>query len=234
MKNYIFTIVGSSNAIGIQHTNPKHPIFQRNGITLRNKSKRGMNAKGVLSKKSFLKHNFKHSRNHYYAIYLGPNGFHYRKYDRFLSMYLNNIQTLLRTIPPENLIIVLPLPRGHFGLHKAQMNKVKEFGYNLANLGIHIIHPYQHLPRRLKHSKSLFGKKDLKKKKYVHFSSKIRSKIYYLIGDKVKEIVTNVREPDTVTRQIGSLAITSASREDVATPPPCPDPPSLHHYPRNL
>ena len=234
MKNYIFTIVGSSNAIGIQHTNPKHPIFQRNGITLRNKSKRGMNAKGVLSKKSFLKHNFKHSRNHYYAIYLGPNGFHYRKYDRFLSMYLNNIQTLLRTIPPENLIIVLPLPRGHFGLHKAQMNKVKEFGYNLANLGIHIIHPYQHLPRRLKHSKSLFGKKDLKKKKYVHFSSKIRSKIYYLIGDKVKEIVTNVREPDTVTRQIGSLAITSAPREDVATPFPYPNPPSIHHYPHNL
>ena len=234
MENYNFTLIGSSNAIGLQHTNPKHPIFQGNGITFINKSKRGMNAKGVQSKKSFLHYNFKNRSKQYYIICLGPNGFRFRKYDGFLKTYLKNIKTLLQCIPAENLVIILPLPRGHFGLHKQQMKKVKEFGYDIVRLGIHIIHPYQHLPRRLKHTKSLFGKKDLKKKKYVHFSSKIRSKIYYLIGDKVREIVANIKEPDTVTRQIGSLAITSVSREDVAAPLPYPNPPSLHHYPHNL
>ena len=89
------------------------------------------------------------------------------------------------------------------------MNAVKEFGLRLVSLGIHVINPYLHLPHKLRYMESLFGKKDLKKKKYVQLPHKVRSKIYYLIGDEIKEIVGDIREPDHMTKQIQTLAITS-------------------------
>ena len=33
--------------------------------------------------------------------------------------------------------------------------------------------------------------------------------MYYLIGDEIKEIVGDIREPDHMTKQIQTLAITS-------------------------
>lgn len=204
-----FTIIGSSNAIGLESTSPKHPIFIKTGVTLSNKSVRGMNVKGKQSKKSFLKHKFASRPRQFYILFLGPNGFRHRNFNRFLDTYSQNIRILIQSVPAKQLVVVLPLPRGHLGLHRKQMSATKEFGAQLVNLGIHVVNPYMHLPHRLRHIKYLFGKKDLKKKKYVHFSQVVRNKIYYLIGDKVRDIVNSIRTPDIVTNKMQNLDIQS-------------------------
>ena len=209
MTHIKFTIIGSSNAIGLESTSPKHPILVKNGVTLLNKSIRGMNIKGKQSKKSFLKHKFASRPSQYYILFLGPNGFRYRNFNNFLNTYLHNIRSLTQSVPAERLVVILPLPRGHLGLHKKQMASTKEFGTQLVNLGIHVINPYMHLPYRLRHIKYLFGKKDLKKRKYVHFSQTIRSKIYYLMGDKIRDIVNSIERPDIVTNRMQTLDIQS-------------------------
>jgi len=210
MRNLIFTIVGSSNAVGLQNVFPKHPIFTNNNVKLINRSRRGMNAKGKKSKRSFLKYNFVNKPNQFYVLFLGPNGFRHRHLNPFLSTYLKNINTVTQTVVARKLVVILPMPRGHFHLHAEQMKAVKEFGLKLIALGIHVINPYLHLPRRLRHAHSLFGKKDLKRKKYVHYSHKVRGKVYHLLGDKLREIVLNHRKPDSITTPTQNLAITSA------------------------
>ena len=209
MTRLKFTIIGSSNAIGLESTSPKHPIFIKNGVTLLNKSVRGLNTKGKQSKKSFLKYKFVSRPRQFYILFLGPNGFRYRNFNKFLRTYLQNIRTLTQSVPAKRLIVVLPLPRGHLGLHKRQMLSTKDFGTQLINLGLHVVNPYMLLPHRLRHIKYLFGKKDLKKRKYVHFSQTVRNKIYYSIGDKIRDITNSIRAPESVTNRMQSLDIHS-------------------------
>ena len=109
-----------------------------------------MNTKGVKSKKSCLKHKFTNNPRNYYALFFGPNGYRYRKVDNLLSTYFKSIRILIQTVPVGNLVIVMPMPRGHFGPHKKQMNAAKEFGLQLVSLGIQVSNPYLHLPHKLR------------------------------------------------------------------------------------
>jgi hypothetical protein len=173
--NRIF-LIGSSNATEII----RGPIIQ-DGIGRENEYDVMCITQGGLSinkhsEKSYLRHIPSPSEDVRLIIVVGSNEYENHEYDSFKTNYVRSLMHLFKLgFHNHQIFAILPMIRGkEISLHEEQIKRMKELHFGLKFLGIASKCWHDLLPADFKSKRKIFGKNDLKKGQYVHYSPKAR------------------------------------------------------------
>ena len=178
-------LIGSSNAINLQSGDPTDPIMKQ--ITFVNNSIGGAEV-NINSPKSILNQLPKYDQDLHLIICVGSNGVENHKYNILILQYHRMILKILRKGFKANQIdVLLPMVRGkEMGYHWKQLffvdileNRLKKYGIGTHNI-------YDSLPLEYTQINELFGVKDLRQKKYIHYSKAIRQYTHEIIAYIIK------------------------------------------------
>ena len=178
----IFVIVGSSNAQGIEEGENRNKIFS--SATIINLARPGANV--FFNEKSSILHQVPAARKNFeLIIFVGANTYKNDEYKPFTLQYRVIINRLIKLKwSKEQLNIVLPLVRGNdIFQNMKQHREIKKLKHWLDSKGILAVDVYDKLTPEQKLPEQLFGKKDQRSNKGVHYSSQTRAVIHSTIAN---------------------------------------------------
>ena len=188
MKNLNFYIIGSSNAIRIEHERPKHPAFQRANIF--NRATAGANAI-LADDQCFVRQCHSNPKpDDLLIISVGTNHFQNNEYHHYRQAFRECINYLIegKQWPAPRISIILALPRGNdIYLQLEQMDQMEALKRDLEMINVKSYSVYDELPPYLKNPINLFSRKSYSEEKYVHYAREVRR----ITHDVIAEIITH-------------------------------------------
>ena len=173
-------LIGSSNAIGVVKSN-----YEKGNVV--DKSKRGLS---VVTNSSMSYLNFvpKHSSRIRLILVIGSNEFNNNEYSLFKTKYVESLCELFKSgYHNHQILVVLPMVRGSdVSLHSTQLRKMRELKIGLKFLKVASVCWDDLLPKGFNRKRSLFGKRDMQLKKFVHYSEKVKN----VLADFIEKVVS--------------------------------------------
>ena len=178
----VFQLLGGSNFIRIEYpTHTLHEGFIRN--TYSNLSVSGLSVHPRRGR-FILDYIDADTIDKVIILFVNSNGYALTDYSTFVTDYISAIrQILAKGYSASQIILLTPLIRGdnirhHFD-QLMQINRLK-----LALDQLHITHydTYHHLPVSLRDTSKLFGRRSIRQRSFIHYSSGCRNSIHDLVG----------------------------------------------------
>ena len=193
-------VIGSSNAVNIQTGNPTDNILKQ--TKLLNKALPGAEV-NIKSKKSILQQLPEHDPLLQLVIWVGSNGVENSKFNIMVLQYHRMIlQIFKKGFTANQINIILPMVRGSsIGLHWKQLFFIDVLSYRLQKYGIDTYNIYDMLPLDCRTVEKLFGQKDLKSKRYVHYSKEVRQVIHNILAKIIKQKCMSILNIDEIESQ---------------------------------
>ena len=196
-KEEIF-LIGSSNAIGLL----KMASATGKVVDL---AIRGLSAVPKATS-SYLNIVPNHSSEARVIIVVGSNGHEVDNYEKFAKNYVKSLCELFQKgYKNHQVLAVLPMVRGEdHSLYEPQLKRMRELKIQLKFLGVASVCWDDILPEGFDREAKTFGKKDLKAKRFVHYSEDAKLALARFVEalvalgfDKtIKEILTNKESLD--------------------------------------
>ena len=181
--------MGSSNARGIKLTNKKSFKITNNCIggasilnlheqfTMTN-SQTHPNIRDELRKFDF------------FIIFQGMNTYSLSNWSNFTKDFETAMENLVKSgLPKERTIVIGPLPRGNnVQIWKHQMHSSSKLLNNLEKTGFNTINVFEEIPLNMRTPQQIFGYRDFKQQKYVHYGPYIINVINTLAVKKIMDL----------------------------------------------
>ena len=174
-------LIGSSNAVGILKTD----LVKSKVVDL---TEGGMSVI-INSKKSLLRIVPKPTPDKRIILVVGSNGFEINDYALFKEHYVNCLKELFHVgYHNHQVLVVLPLIRGGNTVsYDEQLKIMRELKAGFKFLKVATVCWIDLLSERLQNSLNVYGKRDMKLKRYIHYSEEVRMALSNFVEKLVRE-----------------------------------------------
>ena len=178
----VFQLLGGSNFIRIEYPNHSlHEGFIRNTFT--NLSVSGLSVHPRRGR-FLLNYIDTDTIDKVIILFVNANGYALTDYEQFVTDYISAIrQMIAKGYSASQIILLTPLIRGdNHSHHFNQLMQINRLKRALDQLHITHYDTYQHLPISLRDTSQLFGRRSIRQRSFIHYSSQCRELIHDLVG----------------------------------------------------
>ena len=159
----------------------------------------------ITSKKSLLKVVPKSTPDKRIILVVGSNGFEINDYASFKEHYVNCLKELFKVgYRNHQVLVVLPLIRGgNTVLYNEQLKIMRELKAGFKFLRVATVCWIDLLSEELQKSLKVYGKRDMKLKRFIHYSEEVRTALSNFVEEIVREGFDKSRQ-DLLEKRIPS------------------------------